>query len=72
MFLFGADLMTLEEQHGISTRRGIVTGVITNEYIVDNNVGVDSIRELLKLMRKQLTYVNVHTNKILMEKLEDR
>lgn len=61
VFLFGADLMTLEEQHGISTRRGIVTGTITDEDIVDNNVGVDSIRDLLKLMRRKLTYVNAHT-----------
>jgi hypothetical protein len=61
VFLFGADLMTLEEQHGITTRRGIVTGIITDEDIVDNPVGIDSIRDLLKLMRKKLTYVNAHT-----------
>lgn len=61
VFLFGADLMTLEEQHGISTRRGVVTGMIRDEDIVDNPVGVDSIRDLLNLMRRKLTYVNVHT-----------
>jgi hypothetical protein len=61
VFLFGADLMTLEEQHGVSTRRGVVTGMIKDEDIVDNPVGVDSIRDLLNLMRRKLTYVNVHT-----------
>jgi hypothetical protein len=61
VFLFGANLMTLEEQHGISTRQGIVTGIITDEDIVDNDVGVKSIRDLLKLMRKKLSYVNAHT-----------
>ncbi|WP_226035214.1 CHRD domain-containing protein [Aquibacillus saliphilus] len=61
VFLFGADLITLEEQHGISTRRGIITGIITNEDIIENSVGVNSIRDLLKLMQKKLTYVNAHT-----------
>ncbi|MGI8314177.1 CHRD domain-containing protein [Halobacillus mangrovi] len=61
VFLFGADLMTLEEQNGITTRRGVVRGVITSKDIEDNNVGVKDIRDLLKLMEKELTYVNVHT-----------
>lgn len=61
VFLFGADLMTLEDQNGISTRRGIVTGTITENDIVDNTVGVESVRDLLQLMRKKLAYVNVHT-----------
>ncbi|WP_409250725.1 CHRD domain-containing protein [Bacillus sp. SCS-153A] len=60
-FLFGADLATLEEQNGISTRRGIVTGVITDKDIVDNNVGVDDVEDLIELMEDELTYVNVHT-----------
>ncbi|MFC7063501.1 CHRD domain-containing protein [Halobacillus seohaensis] len=60
-FLFGADLMTLEEQNGISTRRGVITGIITDKDIVDNNVGVDDVSDLLKYMRKELTYVNAHT-----------
>ncbi|MGM0776068.1 MAG: CHRD domain-containing protein [Bacillota bacterium] len=61
VFLFGADLMTLEEQNGISTRRGIITGIITDKDIVENNVGVDDVNELLKLMQKEQTYVNAHT-----------
>ncbi|QGH36985.1 CHRD domain-containing protein [Gracilibacillus salitolerans] len=61
VFLFGADIMTIEEQHGISTRRGIVTGIITDEDIAENSVRVKSVRDLLKLMQKKLNYVNVHT-----------
>ncbi|WP_236687188.1 CHRD domain-containing protein [Ornithinibacillus californiensis] len=61
VFLFGADLATLEEQHGISTRRGVITGVITDKDIVPNEVGVRSIRDLLKLMQRKRTYVNAHT-----------
>jgi hypothetical protein len=60
-FLFGADLESLGDQNGISTRRGIVTGVITNEHIVENNVGVDDVEDLLELMRDERTYVNAHT-----------
>lgn len=61
VFLFGADLMTLEQQNGISTRRGIITGIIKDKDIEDNDVGVDNVSDLLKLMRKELTYVNAHT-----------
>ncbi|MFC3039467.1 CHRD domain-containing protein [Virgibacillus xinjiangensis] len=60
-FLFGADLATLEEQNGITTRRGVITGVITDEDIVPNDVGVRDVKDLLMLMRKELTYVNAHT-----------
>ncbi|MCA1066286.1 CHRD domain-containing protein [Rossellomorea sp. AcN35-11] len=60
-FLFGADLATLTEQNGISTRKGIVRGVITDEDIVRNNVGVKDVEDLVRLMKKELTYVNVHT-----------
>lgn len=61
VFLFGADLMTLEEQNGITTRRGVVNGIITNKDIVENDRGVKDVSDLLKLMEKELTYVNVHT-----------
>ncbi|WP_349409367.1 CHRD domain-containing protein [Pseudalkalibacillus sp. SCS-8] len=60
-FLFGADLATLAEQNGISTRRGVVTGKITDDDIVPNNVGVRNVQDLLRLMSKKKTYVNVHT-----------
>jgi hypothetical protein len=60
-FLFGADLETLPEQNGITTRRGFVTGTITNEDIVSNDVGVKNIEDLLDLMNDGLTYVNIHT-----------
>ncbi|OZM56163.1 CHRD domain-containing protein [Lottiidibacillus patelloidae] len=60
-FLFGADVATLAEQEGISTRQGVVQGIIKDEDIVDNNVGIDSVKELIKAMEKGNTYVNVHT-----------
>ncbi|WP_246938792.1 CHRD domain-containing protein [Bacillus pinisoli] len=60
-FLFGADLDTLAEQEGITTRRGVVTGTITDDDIVANNVGVRNVSDLLDLMREGLTYVNAHT-----------
>ncbi|MBM7553874.1 CHRD domain-containing protein [Thalassobacillus pellis] len=60
-FLFGENVETIEQQNGISTRKGVITGVITNKDIVRNNVGVRSVRDLLKLMEKELTYVNAHT-----------
>ncbi|QFT90628.1 CHRD domain protein [Bacillus sp. THAF10] len=60
-FLFGADLATLAEQNGISTRRGVVTGIITDEDIVPNDEGIDSVKDLIKAMEKKKTYVNVHT-----------
>ncbi|MFC2948024.1 CHRD domain-containing protein [Virgibacillus sediminis] len=60
-FLFGADLETLEEQNGITTRRGVVTGVIADKDIVPNDVGVRNVKDLLTLMRRELTYVNAHT-----------
>ena len=61
VFLFGADLATLEDQNGITTRRGVVTGVITDKDIVPNDEGVRNVKDLLRLMRKGLTYVNAHT-----------
>ncbi|GGF28830.1 CHRD domain-containing protein [Halobacillus andaensis] len=61
VFLFGANLMTLEEQEGITTRRGKITGTITDKDIEDNDVGIHDVADLLKFMRKKLTYVNVHT-----------
>ena len=61
VFLFGADLATLEDQNGITTRRGVVTGVITDKDIVPNDAGVRNVNDLLILMRKELTYVNAHT-----------
>jgi len=61
VFLFGADLETLEEQNGITTRRGVITGIITDDDIVKNNVGIKTVEDLLKFMEKELTYVNVHT-----------
>jgi hypothetical protein len=61
VFLFGADLETLEEQNGITTRRGVVTGIITNDNIEDNDLGIETIEDLLKLMEQELTYVNAHT-----------
>jgi hypothetical protein len=60
-FLFGADLESLEDQNGISTRKGIVTGVITDKDIEKNDVGVDDVEDLLELMKDERTYVNVHT-----------
>jgi len=61
VFLFGADLETLEEQNGITTRRGVITGIITDDDIVRNNVGIKTVEDLLKFMEKELTYVNAHT-----------
>ncbi|KGX93022.1 hypothetical protein N781_14245 [Pontibacillus halophilus JSM 076056 = DSM 19796] len=61
VFLFGADLATLSEQNGITTRKGVVTGVITDDDIVKNDVGVKCVSDLLELMREERTYVNVHT-----------
>ncbi|WP_347551358.1 CHRD domain-containing protein [Pseudalkalibacillus hwajinpoensis] len=61
VFLFGANLMTLAEQEGITTRRGKITGSITDKDIEDNEVGIDDVGDLLKFMRKELTYVNAHT-----------
>lgn len=61
VFLFGADLSTIAEQEGITTREGTVQGIITDEDIVENNVGVRNVRDLLKLMERGKTYVNVHT-----------
>lgn len=61
VFLFGADLLTLEEQNGISTRRGVVRGVITNDDIVENDVGVKCVADLIRLMEREKAYVNVHT-----------
>ncbi|MUK87875.1 CHRD domain-containing protein [Ornithinibacillus sp. L9] len=60
-FLFGADLETLEEQNGITTRRGIVTGVIKDDDIVENDVGIENVKDLLAFMEQKLTYVNAHT-----------
>ncbi|MCP3738065.1 CHRD domain-containing protein [Rossellomorea sp. BNER] len=61
VFLFGANLDTIADQNGISTRKGVITGTITDEDIVKNNVGVKDVEDLLNLMKKGLTYVNVHT-----------
>ncbi|MCF6408803.1 CHRD domain-containing protein [Pseudalkalibacillus salsuginis] len=61
VFLFGADLATLEEQNGLTTKRGTVTGIITNEDIVSNDIGVRNVNDLIELMCEGLTYVNVHT-----------
>ncbi|WP_408007230.1 CHRD domain-containing protein [Pseudalkalibacillus sp. A8] len=61
VFLFGADLATLEEQHGITTNRGTVTGIITNEDIENNDIGVRNVGDLITLMSEGLTYVNAHT-----------
>ncbi|WP_101842606.1 CHRD domain-containing protein [Halobacillus sp. Marseille-P3879] len=60
-FLFGADLMTLEDQHGISTCRGVIRGVITDKDIVKNNEGIKCVRGLLECMEEKMTYVNAHT-----------
>ncbi|WP_345242715.1 CHRD domain-containing protein [Pontibacillus salipaludis] len=60
-FLFGADLDTLPNQNGISTHKGVVTGILRDEDIVKNDVGIHSIADLLDCMKKELTYVNVHT-----------
>lgn len=61
VFLFGADLETLEEQNGITTRRGVVTGTITDDDIVENDVGIETVEDLLKFMEQELTYTNAHT-----------
>ncbi|WP_338786114.1 CHRD domain-containing protein [Metabacillus sp. FJAT-53654] len=61
VFLFGANLETLEEQNGITTQRGIVTGTITDDDIVPNEVGIDSVEDLINFMEQELTYVNAHT-----------
>ncbi|RKL65253.1 CHRD domain-containing protein [Salipaludibacillus neizhouensis] len=60
-FLFGADLETLEQQNGITTRRGLITGTITNDDIVENKAGIETVKDLLKFMERELTYVNAHT-----------
>lgn len=60
-FLFGADVATLTGQNGITTRRGIVKGVIKDEDVIGDEVGVECVEELLELMREGKTYVNVHT-----------
>jgi hypothetical protein len=60
-FLFGADVATLAEQQGLTTRNGFVKGIIKDEDIVANNVGIKSVADLIKAMEKGKTYVNVHT-----------
>lgn len=60
-FLFGADLETLEEQNGISTFGGVVTGTITDDDIVPNDVGIKTVEDLIKFMEQGQTYVNAHT-----------
>jgi hypothetical protein len=60
-FLFGADAATLAEQNGITTRKGVVQGIITDEDIVKNKVGVKNVQDLIKVMECGKTYVNVHT-----------
>ncbi|WP_227937590.1 CHRD domain-containing protein [Alkalihalobacillus deserti] len=61
VFLFGADLETLEEQNGITTQRGFITGRITNDDIVPNEVGIETVEDLINFMEQKLTYVNAHT-----------
>ncbi|MBO1511244.1 CHRD domain-containing protein [Metabacillus bambusae] len=61
VFLFGANLETLVEQNGISTRKGVVTGTITDKDIEPNNVGIETVSDLLEFMEKEQTYVNAHT-----------
>ncbi len=61
VFLFGADLETLEQQNGITTNRGVITGTITDRDIVPNDLGIRTVRDLLRAMRRGLTYVNAHT-----------
>jgi hypothetical protein len=60
-FLFGANLETLAEQNGISTLRGVVTGTITDDDIVPNEVGIETVKDLIKFMEQRQTYVNAHT-----------
>ena len=61
VFLFGSNVMTIEEQEGITTRRGKITGTITDKDIEDNDAGIKNVSDLLRFMRKELTYVNAHT-----------
>lgn len=61
VFLFGANLETLEEQNGITTQRGVVTGTITDDDIVPNEVGIETVEDLINFMEQELTYVNAHT-----------
>ncbi|MDY7044887.1 MAG: CHRD domain-containing protein [Bacillota bacterium] len=61
VFLFGANLETLEEQNGITTQRGVVTGIITDDDIVPNEVGIRTVEDLINSMERELTYVNAHT-----------
>ncbi|WP_257352148.1 CHRD domain-containing protein [Pseudalkalibacillus decolorationis] len=61
VFLFGENDQTITEQEGLTTGKGIVTGVITDDDFVDNPEGIDSVRELVNLMEAGLTYVNAHT-----------
>ncbi|WLD91772.1 CHRD domain-containing protein [Alkalihalobacillus sp. AL-G] len=60
-FLFGENVQTIAEQEGLTTRKGVVTGVITDEDIVDNPEGITTVRQLVELMEEGLTYVNAHT-----------
>ncbi|WP_018922650.1 CHRD domain-containing protein [Salsuginibacillus kocurii] len=60
-FLFGADLDTLEDQHGITTRKGMIRGIITDDDIVKNDVGIRTVADLVKYMEQELTYANAHT-----------
>jgi hypothetical protein len=61
VFLFGAHLETLEKQNGITTQRGVVTGNITDDDIVPNEVGIETVEDLITFMEQELTYVNAHT-----------
>ncbi|MCP3027804.1 CHRD domain-containing protein [Halobacillus sp. A5] len=61
VFLFGADLETLGDQHGISTCGGVVRGVITDEDIVKNKVRIRCVSDLIECMKEEMTYVNAHT-----------
>ncbi|WP_200411276.1 CHRD domain-containing protein [Virgibacillus salexigens] len=61
VFLFGANLETLEEQNGITTQKGVVTGIITDDDIVPNEVGIRTVEDLINVMEQEITYVNAHT-----------
>lgn len=57
--MFGSNNSTLLK--GISTKKGIVTGKITNADLEVNELGIQSIQDLVKAIENGETYINIIT-----------
>ncbi|RBW67987.1 CHRD domain-containing protein [Bacillus taeanensis] len=72
VFLFRADAVSLPGEERMIACKGVITGILTNDDMIDNEKGVDRISDLIKLMKTGKAYVNVHTEKISVVRLEDK